>query len=52
MGLLRRLDAEAAREAARGMADALADDAAFAFLLEADPDLLIESGEPGLRDAA
>ncbi|MGO4781875.1 hypothetical protein AB4084_40945, partial [Lysobacter sp. 2RAB21] len=34
-GLLRRLDAEAAREEARLMADSFADDAALALLVEA-----------------
>lgn len=52
MGLLRRLDAEAAREEARGMADSLADDAAFALLLESDPTLLVELELGDLRQAA
>lgn len=52
MALLRRLDAEAAREEARLMADSLADDAAFALLVEADPSFLIELENADLRDAA
>lgn len=52
MALLRRLDAEAAREEARGLADALADDAALALLVEADPQFLIELELDDLRDAA
>ena len=52
MALLRRLDAEAAREEARGLADSLADDAALALLVEADPSFLIELAESDLRDAA
>ncbi|WP_439496906.1 DUF2336 domain-containing protein [Bosea sp. (in: a-proteobacteria)] len=51
-GLLRRLDAEAAREEARVMADSLADDAAFAFLVEADPSLLVELEADEVRVAA
>lgn len=51
-GLLRRLDAEAAREEARLMADSFADDAAFALLVEADPSLLVEFDEADLRTAA
>ena len=52
MGLLRRMDAEAAREEARSLADSLADDAALALLVEADPSFLIELAESDLRDAA
>jgi hypothetical protein len=52
MALLRRMDAEAAREEARLMADSLADDAAFALLVEADPSFLIELESGDLRDAA
>lgn len=52
VGLLRRLDAEAAREEARAMADSLADDAAFALLVEADPSLLVELEIEDLRSAA
>jgi uncharacterized protein (DUF2336 family) len=52
MGLLRRLDAEAAREEARLMADSLADDAAFALLLESDPALLVELEITDIRQAA
>ena len=52
MGLLRRMDAEAAREEAKAMADSLADDAAFAYLVEADPALLVELEIGDLRQAA
>jgi hypothetical protein len=52
MGLLRRIDAEAAREEARVMADSLADDAALAFLVEADPSLLVELEDGDIRQAA
>ncbi|RDJ27486.1 DUF2336 domain-containing protein [Bosea caraganae] len=52
IGLLRRLDAEAAREEARAMADSLADDAALALLVEADPALLVELEIEDLRSAA
>lgn len=52
MGLLRRIDAEAARDEARVMADSLADDAALAFLVEADPSLLVELEDGDLRRAA
>ncbi len=52
MGLLRRMDAEAAREEAKAMADSLADDAAFAYLVEADPALLIELEIGDIRQAA
>lgn len=52
VALLRRMDAEAAREEARQMADSLADDAAFALLVEADPSFLIELESGDLRDAA
>ena len=40
----RRRARSAAREEARAMADSLADDAAFAYLVEADPALLVEEG--------
>ncbi|UZF94186.1 DUF2336 domain-containing protein [Bosea sp. NBC_00550] len=52
MALLRRMDAEAAREEAKAMADSLADDAALALLIEADPSFLIELEAGDLRDAA
>ena len=52
IGLLRRMDAEAAREEARVMADSLADDAAFALLVESDPGLLVELEFGDLRSAA
>ena len=52
MGLLRRMDAEAAREEARAMADCLADDAALAYLVEADPALLVELEIEDIRQAA
>ncbi|RXT57374.1 hypothetical protein B6S44_02815 [Bosea sp. Tri-44] len=52
MALLRRLDAEAARDEARMLADSLADDAALALLIEADPDFLVELDLDDLRDAA
>ena len=52
MALLRRMDAEAAREEAKAMADSLADDAALALLVEADPSFLIELEAGDLRDAA
>lgn len=52
MALLRRLDAEAARDEARLLADSLADDAALALLVEADPDFLVELDLGDLRDAA
>lgn len=52
MALLRRLDAEAARDEARMLADSLADDAALALLIEADPDFLVELDLGDLRDAA
>ena len=52
MAMLRRMDAEAAREEARNLADSLADDAALALLVEADPSFLIELAESDLRDAA
>lgn len=51
MALLRRLDAEAAREEARLLADSLADDAALALLVEADPDVLVELDLADLRAA-
>lgn len=52
MALLRRLDAEAARDEARRMADSLADDAALALLVEADPNFLLELAEDEVRVAA
>ncbi len=52
MALLRRLDAEAAREEARALADTLADDAALALVIETDPHVLIELELDDLRDAA
>jgi uncharacterized protein (DUF2336 family) len=52
MGLLRRMDSEAAREEARIMADGLADDAALALLVEADPALLVELEIGDIRQAA
>lgn len=52
MALLRRLDAEAARDEARLLADSLADDAALALLVEADPAFLVELELDDLRDAA
>lgn len=52
MALLRRLDAEAARDEARSMADSLADDAALALLVEADPNFLLELAEDETRVAA
>ena len=44
MALLRRFEAEAAREEAQEMAEALADDAALAALLEIDPELTLLHG--------
>ncbi|CAH1677276.1 conserved hypothetical protein [Hyphomicrobiales bacterium] len=52
MALLRRLDAEAARDEAKSLADALADDAALALLVEADPSFLIELEAGDLREVA
>lgn len=52
MGLLRRMDAEAAREEARAMADGFADDAALAYLVETDPALLVELEIGDIRQAA
>jgi len=52
MGLLRRMDSEAAREEARAMADGYADDAALAFLVETDPALLVELEIGDIRQAA
>ncbi|MGX5734034.1 DUF2336 domain-containing protein [Bosea thiooxidans] len=52
MALLRRMDAEAAREEARVLADSLADDAALALLVEADPSFLVELEAEDLRQAA
>lgn len=52
MALLRRMDAEAAREEAKALADSLADDAALAYLVEADPALLVELEIGDIRQAA
>lgn len=62
MAMLRRFEADAAREEAQDMARALADDAALAALLEIDPELtllvddevsqLAIANETGLRAAA
>lgn len=52
LALLRRLDAEAAREEARVAADALADDAALALVIEMDPLLLVELDPEDVRQAA
>jgi uncharacterized protein (DUF2336 family) len=52
MALLRRLDMEAAREEAREIAESLADDAALAILIEADPNLLVELDVIDHRQAA
>lgn len=52
MALLRRLDTEAAREEAREIAESLADDAALAVLIEADPNLLVELDVIDHRQAA
>jgi uncharacterized protein (DUF2336 family) len=52
MALLRRLDMEAAREEAREIAESLADDAALAVLIEADPNLLVELDVIDHRQAA
>lgn len=52
MALLRRMDSEAAREEAKHMADSLADDAALALLVEADPSFLLELAGGDLRAAA
>jgi len=52
MALLRRMDAEAAREEARVLADSLADDAALALLVEVDPSFLVELEAEDLREAA
>lgn len=52
MALLRRMDAEAAREEARLLADSLADDAALALLVEADPSFLVELEAEDLCEAA
>ena len=46
MALLRRFQAEVAREEAQGLADALADDAALAGLMSLDPALLALKAEP------
>lgn len=51
IALLRRLDAEAAREEARWLADSLADDAALSLMVEVDPDFLVELERGDLRDA-
>ena len=52
MALLRRVDAEAARLEATEVAGSLADDAALAFLIETDPELLVELDVLDLRQAA
>ncbi|MFJ5369385.1 DUF2336 domain-containing protein [Bosea sp. CER48] len=52
LALLRRMDAEAAREESRILADTLADDAALALLVEADPAFLVELETGDLRDVA
>ena len=52
LALLRRLDMEAAREEAREIAESLADDAALAVLIEADPNLLVELDVIDHRQAA
>lgn len=52
MALLRRMDAEAAREEARAMAEVYADDAALAYLAETDPALLVELEIGDIRRAA
>jgi hypothetical protein len=52
MALLRRVDAEAARLEATEIAGSLADDAALAFLIETDPELLVELDVLDLRQAA
>ena len=51
IALLRRMDVEAACEQARLMADSLADDAALALLVEADPSFLVELEAADLRAA-
>jgi hypothetical protein len=50
--LLRRFEVEAAREAARDAAGALADDAALAVVLQHEPMALLEMDRERLRDAA
>jgi uncharacterized protein (DUF2336 family) len=52
LALLRRLDAEAAREEARAIAEGLADDAALAMLIDLDPNLLVELDVIDHRQAA
>ena len=52
VALLRRMDAEAARDEARQLADSLADDAALALIVEADPSLLVELALDEIRIAA
>jgi uncharacterized protein (DUF2336 family) len=52
LALLRRFDVEAARAAARDAAEALADDAALAVVLEHAPMALLEMDRGRLRDAA
>ena len=52
VALLRRMDAEAARDEARHLADSLADDAALALIVEADPSLLVELESDDIRIAA
>lgn len=52
MALLRRMDAEAARDEAKALADSFADDAALALLVEADPSFLVGLEADDLRDVA
>ncbi len=52
LGLLRRLDAEAARDEARALAESLADDAALALVVEANPGFLVELARDEVRIAA
>ncbi len=52
MALLRRFEAEAAREEAQEIAQRLADDAALQALRQIDPDLTLLEHEPGARLAA
>ena len=53
VALLRRFEAEAAREEARALADALADEAALAAVLEHAPHVLLDVYRPGrLQQAA
>jgi hypothetical protein len=52
LALLRRFEVEAARDTARQAAEALADDAALAVVLECEPLLLIDAERRHLRAAA